>query len=35
MKRMQTYKTEEGRELLRVQEGESHHGGCGICGGEK
>ena len=35
MKRMQTYKTEEGRELLRVQEGKTHHGGCGVCGGDK
>lgn len=35
MKRQQMYKTEEGRELLRVQEGETHHGGCGQCGGDK
>ena len=35
MKRMQTYKTEEGRAMLRQQEGASHHGGCGQCGGEK
>ena len=31
MKRQQMYKTQEGRALLRLQEGESHHGGCGNC----
>ena len=35
MKRHQMYKTEEGRELLRFQEGSTHHGGCGNCGGDK
>ena len=35
MKRMAMYKTEEGREMLRIQEGNTHHGGCGICGGDK
>lgn len=35
MKRMRLYKTEEGRALLRFQEGETHHGGCGQCGGDK
>ena len=35
MKRQQTYKTEEGRSKLAFEEGESHHGGCGICGGDK
>ena len=35
MKRMQMYKTEEGRKLLEFQEGDTHHGGCGLCGGEK
>lgn len=35
MKRSQLYKTEEGRAMLRYQEGETHHGGCGNCGGEK
>ena len=35
MKRQQMYKTEEGRALLRAQEGETHHGGCGNCGGDK
>jgi len=35
MKRQQQYKTEEGRAFLRAQEGDSHHGGCGYCGGDK
>ena len=35
MARQQQYKTEEGRALLKLQEGETHHGGCGNCGGEK
>ena len=35
MKRQQMYKTEEGRALLKLQEGETHHGGCGHCGGDK
>ena len=35
MKRQQMYKTEEGRALLRFQEGKTHHGGCGMCGGDK
>lgn len=35
MKRQQMYKSEEGREVLKVQEGDTHHGGCGNCGGEK
>ena len=35
MKRHQMYKTEEGRELLKLQEGDTHHGGCGQCGGDK
>ena len=35
MKRQQMYKTEEGRALLKFQEGETHHGGCGNCGGDK
>ncbi|MDS0526102.1 sulfide/dihydroorotate dehydrogenase-like FAD/NAD-binding protein [Clostridium sp. SHJSY1] len=34
MRRQAIYKTEEGRAILRAQEGDSHHGGCGICGGE-
>ena len=32
MKRQQTYKTQEGRARLAYEEGETHHGGCGICG---
>ncbi len=35
MKRMTMYKTEEGRAMLRMQEGDTHHGGCGQCGGDK
>ena len=35
MKRQQMYRTQEGRELLRLQEGDSHHGGCGYPGGDK
>ena len=35
MKRQTMYKTEEGRALLKEQEGETHHGGCGHCGGDK
>ena len=31
----QMYKTEEGRALLKLQEGDTHHGGCGHCGGDK
>ena len=31
MKRQQMYKTEEGRALLKLQEGDTHHGGCGYC----
>lgn len=35
MKRQQMYKTEEGRAMLKIQEGATHHGGCGNCGGDK
>lgn len=35
MKRQQMYKTEEGRAILRLKEGNTHHGGCGYCGGNK
>lgn len=35
MKRQQMYKTEEGREILKLREGDTHHGGCGHCGGDK
>lgn len=31
MKRQLQYKTEEGRAMLRFQEGAAHHGGCGNC----
>ena len=34
MKRQQMYKTEEGRALLKLREGETHHGGCGNCGND-
>lgn len=34
MQRQQMYKTEEGRAMLKVTEGDTHHGGCGQCGGE-
>ena len=34
MKRQLQYKTEEGRAMLKLQEGDTHHGGCGQCGGE-
>lgn len=35
MKRQQMYKTEEGRALLKLREGDTHHGGCGNCGGDE
>lgn len=35
MKRQQLYKTEEGRAFLKAKEGDTHHGGCGHCGGDK
>jgi ferredoxin--NADP+ reductase len=35
MKRQAQYKTEEGRKMLELQEGDTHHGGCGNCGGDK
>ena len=35
MKRQQIYKTAEGRAMLKLQEGDTHHGGCGNCGGDK
>ena len=31
MRRQQIYKTEEGRAMLKLQEGDTHHGGCGHC----
>ena len=33
MKRQAQYKDEEGRALLKLKEGNTHHGGCGYCGG--
>jgi ferredoxin--NADP+ reductase len=35
MKRQQIYKTAEGRAMLKLKEGDTHHGGCGQCGGDK
>lgn len=35
MKRQQMYKTQEGRAMLKAQEGATHHGGCGHCGGDE
>ena len=35
MKRTQIYKTAEGRAYLKAKEGDTHHGGCGHCGGDK
>ncbi len=31
MRRQLIYKTEEGRALLKLEEGDTHHGGCGNC----
>ena len=33
MQRQTLYKTEEGRAYLAAQEGDTHHGGCGVCEG--
>ena len=33
--RQRLYKTEEGRAFLKAKEGDTHHGGCGHCGGEE
>ena len=35
MKRQQQYKTEEGRAKLAYDDGDTHHGGCGHCGGDQ
>ena len=35
MKRQQMYKTVEGRAYLKEKEGDTHHGGCGVCGGDE
>ncbi|MBR2385553.1 MAG: sulfide/dihydroorotate dehydrogenase-like FAD/NAD-binding protein [Clostridia bacterium] len=34
IKRQTLYKTFEGRAYLKEKEGDTHHGGCGFCGGE-
>jgi len=34
MKRQTMYKSEEGRAMLKLKEGDTHHGGCGNCGGD-
>lgn len=31
MERQQLYKSEEGRKLLEMREGDTHHGNCGVC----
>lgn len=33
--RSKIYQTEEGRAMLKLQEGDTHHGGCGNCGGDE
>ncbi|MBO4902485.1 MAG: sulfide/dihydroorotate dehydrogenase-like FAD/NAD-binding protein [Lachnospiraceae bacterium] len=35
MKRQQLYKTQEGQAMLKLAEGDTHHGGCGNCGGDR
>ena len=35
MARMAQYKTAEGRKKLEFEEGDTHHGGCGVCEGGK
>ncbi len=35
MKRQLMYKTDEGRAMLKAEEGDTHHGGCGHCGGDE
>ena len=32
--RAKMYKNEETRAILKLQEGDTHHGGCGFCGGD-
>lgn len=34
LKRMTMYKSEEGRAELKEKEGDTHHGGCGVCEGD-
>ena len=31
MRRQQMYKTDEGKAILKLEEGDTHHGGCGHC----
>ncbi len=31
MRRQTLYKTEEGRKMLELEEGDTHHGNCGVC----
>ncbi|MFA9377374.1 MAG: sulfide/dihydroorotate dehydrogenase-like FAD/NAD-binding protein [Lachnotalea sp.] len=35
MKRQQMYKSDEGQAMLKLREGDTHHGGCGVCGGDE
>ncbi len=35
MKRASIYRTVEGKKFLEAKEGDTHHGGCGNCGGDK
>lgn len=35
MKRQQMYKNIETRAILKLEEGDTHHGGCGLCGGDE
>lgn len=35
MRRQTIYRTEEGRKALKALEGNTHSGGCGLCGGDK
>ncbi|HIW21871.1 MAG TPA: sulfide/dihydroorotate dehydrogenase-like FAD/NAD-binding protein [Candidatus Dorea intestinavium] len=35
MQRQLLYKTQEGKAMLKLKEGDTHHGGCGECGGDK
>ena len=35
IRRSRMYKDEEQRAILKIEEGQTHHGGCGFCGGVK
>lgn len=35
IRRAKMYEDEEQRAILKIEEGETHHGGCGFCGGDK